>query len=144
MTEPVACPDHRSGVSLRIRMGKETVVSQIARKGPHPVATWCAEVKRHYEIDQCFDARCVECFGDEARDCTELGCDVDHVERRCEATDGDQARCSYHAGHYGAVHREVRDGSLWAEWRSVHPDDEPPGAQTCKCIVCNQCRVVDR
>lgn len=61
---------------------------------------------------------------------------------RCAATDGD-ARCTEHAGHYGAIHREIRDGKLWAEWRSILPTDEPAAAQTCRCTDCHIAGAID-
>lgn len=63
--------------------------------------------------------------------------------RRCAATDGEHGHCTDHAGHYGAVHREMRDGKLWAEWRSVVPEDEPLNAQTCGCQECHTRATID-
>lgn len=62
----------------------------------------------------------------------------------CAATDGNNAICTMHAGHYGAIHREVRAGRLWAEWRSILPVDEPFGAQSCRCRQCQHAREKDR
>ena len=48
---------------------------------------------------------------------------------RCHVRDsGDgsdvKGECTQPAGHAGVVHREDRGGRLWAEWRSVLPQDE--------------------
>lgn len=68
-----------------------------------------------------------------------------YVGRRrvCGATDGSGNVCDLHAGHYGAIHREHRGGKLWAEWRSVLPEDEPLGAQACTCRSCEHRRARD-
>lgn len=50
---------------------------------------------------------------------------MDEVEL-CHVRDGDHGECNLPLGHdNGAVvHTEMRDGELWANWRSVLWEDE--------------------
>lgn len=55
----------------------------------------------------------------------------------CGVRDGDHGQCTLPAGHGNGsvVHTEMRDGKLWAQWRSVLPEDE------CVCHVPRACKV---
>jgi hypothetical protein len=48
-------------------------------------------------------------------------------DRRTDEDGEWHGECTRPVGHYGVVHSEYRGGRLWAEWRSVLPEDE------CRC-----------
>lgn len=42
----------------------------------------------------------------------------------CGMRDGDYGCRNLPSGHAGKIHREIRDGKLWAEWREMPGDKE--------------------